>query len=591
MISIKEIYPPRKIPGLTSFIINFDFRPDIVEVLKALPVYYYHKKDYTWEIPISCLSKALDSLTKLDEIKLELLNGSYFNENDLDKVSIQSDTQNQSGSVTQAQNSISSTDLTSAEVENFKKLPFQHQIEAVNYGLRHKKWLLLDGMGLGKTGSSIYLAETLHKRGEIEHCLVICGVNSLKSNWKAEINKFSNETCIILGEKVSRTGTVSFESISKRIEQLKNPIDEFFVITNIESLRNDKFIEALKKSPNKFGLIVCDEIHKTSNKNSQQGHNLLKLDADYIVGLTGTLLSASPLSAYLPLSWIGAEKSTLTTFKALFCRFGGFNNSQIIGYKNLNILQEELHNYAIRRTMDQVTTLPPKTLITELVDMSDEHRKFYEAIKDGVKEEADKIELNSSNLLALTTRLRQATACPGILTTNDISSSKVERCIEIIEELISQGEKVVVMSSFKEPVYRLADALKKYDPLVCTGDIPDGTVADNVEKFSNCPDFKIILCTHQRMGTGFSLNAASYLIMLDEMWTHAQNAQSHDRIYRINNTRPVFIITLICKDTIDERVHDVSEYKKDLSDYVVDGKENELAASLRSEMTKIIKEL
>ena len=63
-------------------------------------------------------------------------------------------------------------------------------------------------------------------------------------------------------------------------------------------MRNDKFIEALKKSPNKFGLIVCDEIHKTSNKNSQQGHNLLKLDADYIVGLTGTLLSASPLSAY-----------------------------------------------------------------------------------------------------------------------------------------------------------------------------------------------------------------------------------------------------------------------------------------------------
>lgn len=182
MISIKEIYPPRKIPGLTSFVVNFDFRPDIVEVLKALPVYYYHKKDYTWEIPISCLSKALDSLTKLDEIKLELLNSSYFDENISSKVSIQSDGQNQSGDVTQAQNSVSSTDLTSAEIENFKKRPFQHQIEAVNYGLRRKKWLLLDGMGLGKTGSSIYLAETLHKRGEIEHCLVICGVNSLKSN-------------------------------------------------------------------------------------------------------------------------------------------------------------------------------------------------------------------------------------------------------------------------------------------------------------------------------------------------------------------------------------------------------------------------
>ena len=75
------------------------------------------------------------------------------------------------------------------------------------------------------------------------------------------------------------------------------------------------------------------------------------------------------------------------------------------------------------------------------------------------------------------------------------------------------------------------------------------------------------------------------------MWTYAQNAQSHDRIYRINNTRPVFIITLICKDTIDERVHEVAEFKKDLSEFVVDKVENELADSLKSAMSRIIQEL
>ena len=591
MISIKEICPPRKIPGLTSFTINFDYRPEIVEVLKTLPVYYYHKKDFTWEIPVNELSLALDSLTKFADINLELLNNSNFDENDPDKINCLPNTQNSPERTTQAQNGILSHDLTDEEIKNFKIKPFDHQIEAINYGLKHPKWLLLDTMGLGKTLTSIYLAETLHKRGIIEHCLIICGVNSLKSNWKAEIKKFSNESCMIVGEKITKNGTSAFAPVAKRAEILKNSIDEFFIITNIESLRSDSVIDAINKSKNNFDMIVVDEVHKTANKNSQQGHNLLKLQAEYQVGLTGTLLSASPLSAYLPLYWINAEHSTLTTFKSVFCKFGGFNNSQIIGYKNLDILKEELHNYALRRTTEQVASLPPKTMITELIDMSDEHRKFYDAIKDGVKEEADKIELNANNLLALTTRLRQATACPGILTSNDVSSSKVERCIELVEELISQGEKVVVMSSFKDPVYQLAEALKKYQPLVCTGDIADGVIAHNVEEFQTNPDKKIILCTHARMGTGQNLNAAAYLICLDEMWTYAQNAQSHDRIYRINNTRPVFIITLICKDTIDERVHDVAAFKKDLSDYVVDNVENALADSLKSAMSKIIQEL
>ena len=591
MISIKEIYPPRKIPGLTSFTINFDFRPEIVEVLKTLPVYYYHKKDYTWEIPINELALALDILTKTDEIKLELLNDSIFDLEGRDNINCLQNTQNQSESVTQAQNSIIEAELTQEEIENFKIKPFDHQISAINYGLKHKKWLLLDTMGLGKTLTSIYLAETLHKRGAIDHCLIICGVNSLKSNWKAEIKKFSNESCIIVGEKISKNGISTFAPVNKRAEILKNPIEEFFVITNVESLRNEKVIEAINKSANHFGFIVIDELHKASNKNSQQGHNLLKLSAEYQVGLTGTLLSASPLSAYLPLNWIDADHSTLTTFKSLFCNFGGFNNSQIVGYKNLDILKEELHNYSLRRTTDQVATLPPKTLITEIIDMSDEHRKFYDAIKDGVKEEADKIDLNANNLLALTTRLRQATACPSILTTNDIVSSKVERCVELVEELIEDGKKVVIMSSFKDPVYKLNDALRKYNPLVCTGDVPDGIIARNVELFQNDDNYKVIICTHQRMGTGQTLNAAQYMILIDEMWTYAQNAQSHDRIYRINNTKPVFIITLICKDTIDERVHEVAEFKKDLSEFVVDGVENALAESLKSAMSKIIQEL
>ena len=136
--------------------------------------------------------------------------------------------------------------------------PFDHQLEAINFGLAQEKWLLLDSMGLGKTNSIIWLAETLKRRGVIDHCFIICGVNSLKQNWKKEIAKFSTESAVVLGEHVTRTGSIRYKSMEKRAEQLRDPIDEFFVITNLESLLDDRIIEAFKKSSNKFGMIAFD---------------------------------------------------------------------------------------------------------------------------------------------------------------------------------------------------------------------------------------------------------------------------------------------------------------------------------------------
>jgi SNF2 family DNA or RNA helicase len=83
---------------------------------------------------------------------------------------------------------------------------------------------------------------------------------------------------------------------------LLEPIEEFFVVVNVATLRSDKIIEAFKKSPNKFGLIAVDEAHKISNKSSQQGANLLKLNSPYKIAATGTPIVNSPLSAYLLLS-------------------------------------------------------------------------------------------------------------------------------------------------------------------------------------------------------------------------------------------------------------------------------------------------
>ena len=106
-----------------------------------------------------------------------------------------------------------------------------------------------------------YLAEELKEREGLEHCLVICGINTLKANWKKEIEQHSKLDCRILGERISKKGKYSIGSIKERLEDLKNPIKEFFIIVNIETLRNDDIVKAINNGPNKIDMIVVDEIH------------------------------------------------------------------------------------------------------------------------------------------------------------------------------------------------------------------------------------------------------------------------------------------------------------------------------------------
>jgi len=311
-------------------------------------------------------------------------------------------------------------------------------------------------------------------------------------------------------------------------------------------------------------------VHNCKNSSSQQGHNLLKLSADYLIGLSGTIILNSPLDAYVPLKWIGAEKSTLTNFKSTYCVFGGFGGHQIIGYKNLELLKEVLQSCSLRRTKDQFADLPPKTIIKEVLEMDAKHKSFYDDVKAGVKEECDKIELKSNNILSLTTRLRQATSCPSSLTSSDILSTKLERAVELVEEIIANGDKVLVMSTFKEPIKELAKMLSAYKPLIGTGDIPDDEVSKNNDLFQTNDDYKVFLGTVQKIGTGLTFNAANYAIFIDTPWTEALQTQAEDRIHRLGSTKPVFIYRLICQDTIDEIVDQIIGVKKAFSDFIVD---------------------
>ena len=556
MITIEERLTS-KVPGITSVFINFEYNKDIVEEIKQIPCFNFSKRTKEWEIPIVYLAQVIDRLCCFDDIQLTCC-------------------------------TIDIPEHIEYQLGDYRTQPFAYQKEGIQFGLNTPRWLLLDPPGLGKTLQITYLAEELHRREGIEHCLIICGINTLKLNWKKEISKHSKLSCMVLGEYVSKTGKRMYGGIDKRLEQLNSPINEFFIITNIETLRDDRIINAIMENKhNHFDMMIVDEIHKCKGHSSQQGNNLLKLSSKYMIGATGTLLLNNPLDAYVPLKWIGVDRSTWSNFENYYQIKSNGITKEFIGYRNIDTMKKQLELYSLRRPKS-LLNLPPKNIIYELVEMEPAQREFYNQVAQGIKDEVDKVVLKPAAVLSLILRLRQVTALPSILTTKDIPSSKFNRVCDLCSEIVSNGEKVVIFSTFKETVKELAKALQEYNPLIGTGDIPDEIISENNTKFQTDDQYKVFIGTWQKCGTGLTLTAANNVIFVDTPYTDGAFQQACDRVYRIGTDKPVCVYVIVTEDSIDERVREIVEDKEAISDFVLDGKITE--KSLAS-LQKYIEEL
>ena len=542
MITIEEKLNS-KVPGTSSLYVSFEYNKDIVEALKnSVTVANYDKKSKVWEVPVTDLASIINSVNVFDDIELKL-------KPDEKKHTVKD-----------------------VQLSEFKTTPFPYQAEGIKFGLSHDKWLLLDAPGLGKTLQMLYLALELKKREGIEHCLIICGVNNLKFNWKREIEKHTEESCYILGQRITKSGKFTIGSVNDRVADLNRIIDEFFVVTNIETLRDANVVKGINKGANKFDLIIIDEVHRCKNPTAVQSKNFLKLtSAKYRVALTGTLLLNSPLDAYIPLKWIGKEHCSFSNFKYYYCNYTGFFNNDFVGYRNVDTLKEQLNECSLRRTKD-LLDLPEKTIITQIVEMNPTQETFYANIQAGIVDQVDKVDMSTANILSMVARLRQATECPSVLTTENIKSEKVSVAEDLVEQIVSGDEKVVVFSTFKDTLNTLKEDLKQYKPLLCTGDVSDVIINENIEKFQNDDEHMVMLCTTSKMGTGVTLNRATHAIFVSNPWTAADCQQCEDRIHRIGSKKPVFIYYLISNNTIDQRVDELVHDKGAISDYIIDDK-------------------
>ena len=395
------------------------------------------------------------------------------------------------------------------------------------------------------------------------------GVNGLKWNWVKEIHTHSNEEAHILGQRGNKIG-----SNADKLYDANN-IDKlpYFIITNVESLRDDKIAWALQKhcDSKKIGMIAIDEVHKCKNPTSQQGKGILKLDAETKIAMTGTPLMNTPLDLYIILKWLGYERHPFYAFKNHFCVMGGYGGHQIVGYQNLGELREQLDDIMLRRLKADVLDLPEKLFVDEYVECNRAQSKIYAEILDDIRQNVDKIAA-SPNPLSQLIRLRQATGYTGILSTDIRESAKLDRMEELVEEAVANGKKVLVYSNWTDITDEAVKRLATYNPAVITGQMKDSDLPIQEKKFQTDDSCKVIIGTIGKMGTGFTLTAGTVEIFLDEPWTAATKNQAVDRCHRIGTNENVTVYTLLTKDTIDERIHHIVYEKGELSDALIDGK-------------------
>lgn len=453
----------------------------------------------------------------------------------------------------------------------FKTKPFSHQLDSFKFGLVNDCWFLGDEMGCGKTKQSIDIAVARKLTKNYKHCLIVCGVNSLKWNWQKEIETHSNERGHILGQKTINGKTTVGSNLDK-LNDLK-AIDKlpYFIITNVESFRDRKIadkLQALCKS-NIINMCILDESHKIKNPTSQQSKGIMKIQPECRIAMTGTPVLNSAIDVYVILKWLGYENHNFTAFKQHYCIFGGYGGYQIVGYKNMEEIKEMMSKIMIRRLKEDILDLPEKVYIDEYVEMTAKQEQIYKEIKNEVMSNIDMIK-SAVNPLSELIRLRQATGYTGILSSTIQESAKLDRLKELVCESVLNNKKVVIFTNWTKMITPIMEYLKEYKGTYITGATKDNERQQIVDDFQN-GKFDYICGTIGAMGTGITLTNGTVVIFLDEPWNMGLKEQAIDRCHRIGQKQNITIYTLMCKDTIDERINEIVKKKGLISDKLIDG--------------------
>ncbi|MGL5314825.1 MAG: SNF2-related protein, partial [Peptostreptococcaceae bacterium] len=400
--------------------------------------------------------------------------------------------------------------------------------------------ILADEMGLGKTIQTIaFLASKNNKKS------IVVTPTALIYNWKNEIDKFAPNLKVGL----------AYKNIEQRSKVIAD-IDKYDVIlTTYGTLKND--LEKYKEV--KFDYCIIDEAQNIKNPESISAKTVKEVNSKVRFALTGTPIENNLLELWSIFDFV------MPGYLYNKSKFQGIFNDG----RNTPYLKQLIKPFMLRRTKKQVITeLPDKIEQKLLVEISKEHRRVYDAYIKVVKSKLEEIDSNKITLFSYLTKLRQLCLAPEIMVKSyKGKNSKLNMTLDILRN--TQDEKVLIFSQFTTVLKTIGKELEKnnikYSYLDGKTNASDRVKL--VEEFNNNDD-KVFLISLKAGGTGLNLTSASVVIHFDPWWNPAVEDQASDRAHRIGQKKVVNVIKLVAKDTIEERVINLQETKRELIDEI-----------------------
>lgn len=407
--------------------------------------------------------------------------------------------------------------------------PFPYQMEGIAFLFPRAAAILADEMGLGKTMQAITTIRMLLLSGELKNILLICP-KPLVTNWVREFKQWAPEIPVAVIEGDS----------AKRAWIWSNP-QAPMKIANYELMMRDH--ETVLSNSLHFDLVVLDEAQRIKNRNSSTSEIVRSIPRSRSWALTGTPIENS-------------VEDLVSIFEFLS---PGYLRDDM----HLKSLGKATRDYILRRTKDKVLTdMPPKLFRSADLELTGDQRASYKAAEeDGIIQLSDLGEsITIHHVFELVLRLKQI--CNFDPVTG--SSAKLERLEADLEEVAASGQKAIIFSQWVETLDVLNERLAKYHPLQYHGRIPSNKRDAVIDQFKHNPKNKVILMSYGAGAVGLNLQFCHYVFLFDRWWNPAVEDQAINRAHRLGVKSPVTVTRMMAVDTIEARINEVLEQKREL---------------------------
>jgi superfamily II DNA or RNA helicase len=419
--------------------------------------------------------------------------------------------------------------------------------------------VLADDMGLGKTVQILALLALEKARGHLVQPAIVVAPTSLMTNWFGEAQKFAPDLKVLVLHGSDRKH--SFAAIP----------EYDLVLTTYPLIARDRQVLLSRD----WHMAVLDEAQTVKNPDAATTRCLREIKARHRFCLTGT-----PMENHLGELWsiMSFANPGYLGDKAGFARLWRTPIEKRADKVRSAALARRVRPFLLRRTKAEVAgELPAKTEIVERIVLEGSQRDLYDSIRlsmsEKVRNAIQQRGLARSHIVVLEALLRMRQVCcdPALLKLDDTErpSAKLDRLVEMVLELLSEGRKIIVFSQFTSMLdlvrARLDAEHVRYG--VLTGETRNRKAAiDGFQSGAN----DVFLISLKAGGVGLNLTAADTVIIFDPWWNPAVEEQAIDRAHRIGQDKAVFVYRLVASGTIEEKMEELKERKRALADSVFD---------------------